>query len=241
MTRLHHLGPPLTLCLLTLSAPPHAWANDDVPHPFELTLGSYRYANDQGQDVNLRWKQGDTHAWIGHYQDGSFGKQARIGSDTSWPLNDLVSLQPSLQAATGGFMGGSLNVQVGHDTYGLAGWGRTNLKPYFNLNFDNNDAITLGAGHSFDNGQSWSLLMVRDDRLHTGQTNWHLTGHIPVADNRLSLDLLHKSGQGDSGPVRAWGYTVTWDFPRWSLRLARDPKQSFTADDALRLSVGMRF
>jgi hypothetical protein len=219
-----------------------AHAQDDKDaHPFKLTVGYYQYQGDQGKDVNLRWQHGDSHVWLGHYEDRGFGSQDRIGLDSSIDLNDTVSVQPSFQAATGGFVGGSLNAQIGHPWYGLVGFGRTNLKPYFNLNFDPNDAVTLGAGHVFDNGQNWSLFVVQDDRLHTGQTDWHLTARIPINADRLSLDLMRKSGEGDSGPVRAWSLSATWDFPSWFLRLARDPKQGFSAQDAWRLSGGVRF
>lgn len=209
--------------------------------PFKLTLGYYHYPDDTGKDVNLRWQHGDTHAWLGHYEDATFGAQARAGVDTAWQLNDLVSLQPSVQVATGGFVGGSLNAQVGREAYAIAGWGRTNLKPYANLNFDPNDAYTLGAGRALDNGQVWTFFMVRDDRTHTGQTHWHLTARLPVGRDRLSVDLLRKIGQGDDGQVRAWGLTVGWDFPTWFIRVARDPKQNFSAVDAWRLSTGVRF
>jgi hypothetical protein len=212
-------------------------------HPFKLTLGRYQYSGDQGTDVNLRWQHGDSHVWVGHYQDSGFGAQDRIGADGSFDLSEWLSVQPSLQAATRGFVGGSLDAQVGHAWYGLLGWGRTNLKPYFNLNFDPNDALTLGAGHLFDNGQNWSLFVVRDDRLHTGQTDWHLTARIPVDDgDRLSLDVMRKSGDSDAGHIReAWAVSATWDFPRWFMRLAHDPKQNFSAQDAWRVSGGVRF
>ncbi|MDE1997992.1 MAG: hypothetical protein KGI91_00790 [Burkholderiales bacterium] len=207
----------------------------------KLTVGDYQYQDDQGQDVNLRWQHGNSHVWLGHYHDGSFGSQDRIGADTSIDISDNVSLQPSVQAATGDFVGGSLNAQIGHQWYGLVGWGRTNLKPYFNLNFDPNDAVTLGAGHQFDNGQNWSCFVVHDDRLHTGQTDWHLTARIPIDGERLSLDLMRKTGESDVGYIRTWSLSVGWDFPSWFMRLARDPKQNFTGQDAWRVSGGVRF
>jgi len=241
-TDIHLLKPVTTACAaLTawiVTAP--VQASDDA-RPFKLTLGYYQYQDDQGQDVNVRWQRGGSHVWVGHYQDHSFGEQSRAGADTSIDVNNLVSVQPSLQVATSGFVGGSLNVQIGHAWYGLTGIGRTNLKPYFNLNFDPNDAVTLGGGHVFDNGQNWSLFVVRDNRLRTGQTDWHLTARIPVGDDRLSLDLMRKSGEGDTGYVRNWALSATWDFPRWFIRLARDPKQGFSAQDAWRLSGGIRF
>jgi hypothetical protein len=217
-----------------------ALASDDT-HPFKLTVGDYEYPEDRGRDINLRWQHDESHVWIGHYQDDRFGVQNRVGADTSTDLNDLISIQPSIQAATGDFVGGSVNTQVGHTWYGLAGIGRTNLKPYFNLNFDPNDAITLGGGHLFEDGQNWSLFMVRDDRLNTGQTDVHLSGRIPVSQDRLTVDLMRKSGNGDTGYIRTWGASVGWDFPRWFLRLARDNKQNFSADDAWRFSGGVRF
>lgn len=231
-------------CMAALAGAPMAMAESDEPgaaHPFKLTLGYYDYGQDQGKDINLRWSEGDTHAWIGHYEDHSFGAQDRMGVDTNWAANEWLSFQPSLQTANGGFWGGSLNAQAGHDTFVVLGWGRTNLKPYFNLNFDPNDAITLGVGHVFENGQSWGLSVIRDDRLHTGQMDRHLTGRIPFGQDRLSVDLMYKTGQGDAGWVKAWSYSLTWDFPRWFLRVARDPKQGFSSQDANRLSTGFRF
>jgi hypothetical protein len=233
------------LACVSLAQAAQAQDSVDTAHPdsldFKLTAGFYQFGDDHGKDLNLRWQHDDTHVWIGHYEDHSMGAQDRIGADSSLDLNELVSIQPSLQAATGGFVGGSLNTQIGHSWYGLAGWGRTNLKPYVNLNFDPNDAVTLGGGHLFDNGQNWMLFVVKDDRLHTGQTDWHLTARIPVADERLSLDLMHKNGQGDDGHVSAWSYSAGWDFPSWFVRLARDAKQNFSAYDAWRLSAGLRF
>lgn len=238
------------LCGLALAT---SWAqaqdaSPDTDKPFKLTLGHYAYRNTQdsprhdvGKDVNLRWSQGDTHAWMGHYEDRSFGHQDRVGADTSWSVAEGLALQPSVQAASGGFRGGSLNAVLGTQTFGIVGWGRTNLKPYANLNFDPNDAVTLGLGHVFDNGQTWSVTVIRDDRLHTGQTDRHLTGRIPIGEDRLTVDLMYKTGRGDSGQVKAWAPSLTWDFPRWFLRFARDPKQGFTAQDATRLSAGVRF
>jgi hypothetical protein len=224
------------------TAQAQAQQSDAEPaHPLKLTLGYYQYEHDQGKDVNLRWQHGDSHVWIGHYEDHGFGSQDRIGVDTGIDLNDTVSLQPSIQVATGDYVGGSLNAQIGHKLYGLVGWGRTNRKPYFNLNFDPNDAVTLGGGYQFDNGQNWALFVIHDDRLHTGQTDWHLTARIPMDADRLSLDLMRKSGDSEVGYIKAWGLSATWDFPSWFLRLARDPKQNFSADDAWRVSGGMRF
>ncbi len=133
-------------------------------------------------------------------------------------------------------------MQAGDPWYALLGWGRTNLRPYFNLNFDPNDAITAGAGWKGAGGRGVSLVVVADDRLRTGQKHWHLVGRWPAPGGlHVTLDLLRKTGEGDGGPVAAWGLAATLDFPRWFVRLARDPKQNFSAQDATRLSAGLRF
>ena len=137
-----------------------------------------------GRDFNLRWQRSDTHAWLGAYTDRVFGSQGRAGVDTSVDLGHSVQLQPSLQVATEGFLGGSLNVQAGESWFALAGIGRTNLKPYFNLNFDPNDALTFAAGHHTADGSVYTLFVVADDRLHTHQRDWHFNVRIPVSDMR---------------------------------------------------------
>lgn len=112
----------------------------DSPYDWKLTLGEYFYSNYAGSDVNLRWRASDTSVWIGAYADSAFGSQFRTGADTSLQVAKYLQLQPSVQLATRGFVGGSLNVQVGGAWYGLVGIGRTDARPYFNLNFDPNDA-----------------------------------------------------------------------------------------------------
>jgi len=221
-----------------------AWADDTDPlhtHSWKLTVGEYLYSGYSGSDINLRWRHQDTDVWVGLYKDQVQGAQSRTGIDTSVDITGLVQLQPSLQLASSGFVGGSLNLQVGDAWYAWGGIGRTNLKPYFNLNFDPNDAVTLGIGHRTAAGDLYSVFVVADDRLHTQQKDWHINARIHVSDMRVTLDVLRKTGMGDSGPVEGWGFSATWDFPRWFLRVARDPNQNFSTQDAWRLSVGARF
>jgi len=208
---------------------------------WKLTLGDYQYSGYSGQDLNLRWQHNDTHAWLGAYTDRSFGTQGRAGVDSSVDLGGCVELQPSLQVATRGFLGGSLNAQAGDSWFALAGIGRTNLKPYFNLNFDPNDALTFGAGHHSTDGTIYTLFVVADDRLHTHQRDWHFNVRIPVSDMRATLDILRKSGLSDAGYITAWGFSATWDWPAWFVRLARDPYQNFAAQSAWRFAGGVRF
>ena len=235
---------PLICVPLLIALPGAAFADAaSDERPFKLTIGEYRYTDGYGgEDVNLRWRRGDTNAWIAAYRDPVFGTQTRTGVDTSFSVGGSASLQPSLQLASGGFVGGSVNFQVGDPWFVLVGWGRTNLKPYFNLNFDPNDAITAAVGWHGENGRAVSLLVVADDRLHTGQRDWHLAARWPLAtDLHVALDLLRKTGEGDGGPVHGWGWSATLDFTAWFLRLAHDPKQNFSTQDATRFVAGVRF
>ena len=232
-----------------------ATAADDPPAAgeFKATLGRYRLTAPGGSatdadDLNLRWRGDNRTMWLGYYRDANFGHQWRVGWDASWSPGDQPGLPwqllPSLQAASGGFVGGSLGVQVGAPYYAQFGIGRTNLRPYANLNFDPNDALTLALGWQGDGGRQAALTLIADDRLHTGQKHWHLGGRWPVAEFsglRVSADLLHKTGLGDGGPVNAWGWTTGLDWPSVFVRVARDPKQNFSVYDAWRISGGLRF
>jgi hypothetical protein len=229
-----------------------ASADDQTSAPverrFKLSIGEYFYSDPggryTGEDINLRYRRDDTSLWIGQYHDRSFGNQTRAGTDTSWnPFKGVdLSIQPSLQVATRGFIGGSLNLQYGTPWFVVVGIGRTNLRPYQNLNFDPNDAVTAGIGHRSENGSTVSVTTIKDDRLHTGQRHTHASVQLALPrGHRLTLDLLRKSGMGDSGVVHAWGESVTYDFPSWFIRAVHDPKQSFGTADATRITVGLRF
>ena len=222
---------------------------------FKLTLGRYRMSGESsgfvGTDLNLRWRREGRNLWLGAYQDREFGRQFRAGYDDLWVLRDdsvlPVQLQPSMQVASGGFVGGSLTLQVGAPFYAQLGLGRTNLRPYANLNFDPNDAISAALGWQGAGGRQVQVLVIADDRLGTGQQHQHLTLRWPipagcVADPlRLTIDLLHKQGLGDTGPVNTWGWTLGLDGKLWFARLAHDPQQNFSARNAWRLSAGRRF
>ena len=208
---------------------------------WKLTAGAYNYSNYVGTDVNLRWREDDTSAWLGAYSDRVFGTQVRVGVDTSWSLAPYVQLQPSLQAASQGFIGGSITLQVGGEWYGLAGFGRTDSRPYFNLNFDPNDAVTVGAGHHAENGISYLLFVVADDRFHTGQRDWHANVQLPFGSSHATLDVLRKSGLTDIGPITGWGFSANWDWPRCFVRIAYDPYQNFSSQNAWRFVAGLRF
>ena len=210
---------------------------------FKLTPSVYnnRLAP-QATDLNLRGNLGPHALWIGQYRSSDFGEQTRMGYEytLSPAWGQLVY---SAQAADGGFAGGALTAQVGGEVYGIVGWGRTNLRPYYNLNFDPNDAITLGIGTQWGQHQI-TLTQIRDDRLHTGQQVTHLLWHWRLSDfQRLSADLADKRGRSDGdGPwLHGNSLSLTWDWRGHFVRLAVDQKVNFSDDTQKRLSLGWRF
>ena len=232
-----------------MAADPGA-ADASAAGEFKLTLGRYRLASDgtntNGNDLNLRWRRDGRTLWLGAYQDGVVARQWRVGYDDQFSLRDdaawPVQLLPSLQAASGGFVGGSLALQVGTPYFAQFGIGRTNLRPYANLNFDPNDALTVVLGWQGNGGRQVSVSVIADDRLGTGQQHHHLTLRWPLPNlPRLTADLLHKQGLGDGGPVNTWGWSLGLDGAVWFARLAHDPKQNFSTQDAWRVSGGRRF
>ncbi len=138
----------LLACAALASVP--AWADDgdatDAGVKYKLTPAWYDNSDgSDAWDVNLRADLGDQKVWLGQYQDEQNFRQTRAGYEYD-PDFGWVNLSLSAQAATRGFLGGSAQANVGGETYAIIGFGRTNLKPYYNLNFDPNDAITLGVG-----------------------------------------------------------------------------------------------
>ena len=86
------------------------------------------------------------------------------------------------------------------------------------------------------------VMMIRDNRENPDQRHVHFYYRTPVAQgDRLTVDVLCKKGIVEDTWIRRWGATVTYDWPRFFVRLARDPKTNFTPVDAWRVSVGTRF
>jgi hypothetical protein len=153
-------------------------------------------------------------------------------------------LQLSAQAATRGFLGGSAQANVGGDTYAIVGFGRTNLRPYYNLNFDPNDAVTFGIGSkSLVTDGELSLYRVQDDRLHTHQRITHALLKYHLSErSRLTVDASYKSGLADDNVfVHGYGLALEYDYARVFCKLARERAVNFTHVDQTRVSVGLRF
>ena len=210
--------------------------------PFKLTLGSYRFSETgMATDINLRRTDDFGDVWLGYYQSSRRDeRQARAGWDNTFDLGP-VRFTPSAQVASYGYLNGSVNLETGSTWFVGGGFGRTNLKPNWNLNFDPNDAWTVSAGWRGD-GESVSLLWVRDDRENPDQRHMHAVYRKSLpGGQRVTIDVLHKRGLVDGEPIRKTGATFTYDWPRFFVRLAWDPKVNFTAEDMWRVAIGTRF
>jgi hypothetical protein len=217
----------------------------DEPPPFKLTVGWYDYA-DAGKavDLNLRNTSDLGNTWVGFFRfPDQDVRQWRTGWDREF--GEAVRVKPSVQAASGGFLGGSVQAEVGDPYFAALGLGRTNLRTYYNLNFDPNDSYTVQAGYrDKESGRYFGAMMVRDNREHPDQRHFHFTGRQSLPNGqRITLDVLHKVGtvEEDGVKIHRWGFTATYDWPRFFVLAAYDPKSNFTRLDLWRLAVGARF
>ena len=216
-------------------------SKEKIAYKVTAMLLSTRNQRDAG-DLNVRANLDAHTAWVGYYHRPSEFQQLRAGYEYQWevPFGRIV---PSLQVATHGFLGGSVTAEIGHRNFALIGFGRTNLKPYYNLNFDPNDAITLGIGTRAIPKTQLTLFQVRDDRLGTGQKIVHAIARVKADERtRWTLDVFYKEGTSADGDdwIRATGVAVTYDFEPYFVRVAHDPHVNFTRDRMLRLSFGLR-
>lgn len=238
------MKPALLTLLCTLPCIAQAQAVDESHWSFKLTPSVYSNRDAaQATDLNLRGNLGPHALWVGQYRQSGFGEQTRTGYEyTASPGWGQVVY--SLQAAERGFFGGSVTSQIGHEVYAIAGWGRTNLRTYYNLNFDPNDAITLGVGGWWGPQHQISVLRIQYDRLHTGQRVTHLVWRYhPDSQHRLTVDVADKRGRVDADGLWLQGSSVslTWDWQGHFARAAVDRKVNFSDDTQTRLSVGWRF
>ena len=235
---------PFTLALLLVCLSPALAAEEAIEYKFTPTL--YLTTHETSAfDLNLRGQLEAHTAWVGFYRRADEFQQLRAGYEYALKL-PFGRLVPSLQVASRGFLGGSVNAEIGSERYfGLAGFGRTNLRPYYNLNFDPNDAITIGAGTRALPNATLTLYQIRDDRLGTGQRVTHLTARNTrrVDGTRWTVDLFRRQGREtpESEKVRGTGVAVGYDFDEYFARVAYDPHVNFSANNMLRLAFGVRF
>lgn len=218
-----------------------------APVAYKFTSGIYNFTGGglptgQGLDINLRASGSQGNFWVGWFRSPMLEvHQSRAGWDQTYTFGE-VRWMPSLQIASGGFVGGSFGVELGDSWFVGAGLGRTNLRDYVNLNFDPNDALMLSGGYRWGEKSSLTAQLVRDNRQHPDQQHIHLTYRIPVREgDRLTLDVLSKRGLVDGERIARVGFSAGYDWPQYFVKLAWDPQTNFTAQDMVRLSFGARF
>ena len=222
---------------------PAAQAAVQVDKPAnKLTLGGYHFA-DTGNagDINLRHSNDYGDTWLGYYHSSARDEhQGRAGWNNTFDVG-VLRFTPAAQIASRGYVTGSVAVETGETWFIGAGFGRTNLRPNWNLNFDPNDSWMLSGGWRGD-GQSLALQWIRDNRENPDQRHMHVVYRTTLSNGeRATLDILHKRGLVDGESIRKTGASFTFDWPRYFVRLAYDPKVNFTTEDMWRLSVGTRF
>jgi hypothetical protein len=225
----------------------NAFAQDAAPEQnwsYKLTPSFYATQNQKNAtDVNLRGNLGNHTTWIGQYNRGNEYQQTRWGYEynVNFPWGQMV---PSLQLASKGFIGTSLNFQIGGPTYLITGLGRTNLKDYYNLTFDPNDSYVIGVGTKIIKNHTFNLFSVRDNRLNTGQIVTHGAWRWQIDDKqRLVIDVSHKSGRltETSAEIKGNGISVNYDYGNLFVKWAKEQKVNFTDNDQQRVSAGLRF
>ncbi|MCX7186612.1 MAG: hypothetical protein NTW57_05080 [Methylophilales bacterium] len=226
--------------LIALADAPVA-SNDSIA--FKFTPSYYFSSNgNNATDLNFRASRDGHTAWLGEYIDKSGYQQTRLGYEYKFN-GDILRPTLSAQLASGGFVGGSLTSEVGGEYYAILGLGRTNLKDYYNLNFDPNDAITFGVGTRAFNNTELSLQQVRDDRLGTEQQITHLVWRYkPTATERISIDGAYKSGFGsNNNNVHGCSLSLDYDYHQYFSKIAYDQYANFTSAKLTRFSLGVRF
>ena len=210
---------------------------------YKFTPSYYQASNgNNALDINLRANVDKHTIWLGEYRDHVGYQQSRAGYEYKLDLGFTRSVL-SAQAASGGFLGGSITTEIGGDTFAIVGFARTNLHDYYNLNFDPNDAITIGVGTRALPDTELSLFQVRDDRLGTGQQISHLLWRYKTADEqRLSIDTSYKTGlDSDYLKVHGYGLTLDYDYHQYFAKIGYDQYSNFSSNTLTRLSLGMRF
>jgi hypothetical protein len=214
-----------------------------APAPNKLTLAYYDFSSHAtGFDINLRHTFSTSTAWIGAYREDTGFNQVRVGYEYDYH-RDWLTLVPSVLAATRGFLGASIYAEMGRPFFAIAGSGRTNLRPYWNLGFDPNDYIQFGAGYRDHAGNTMLIYAIRDNRLDTGQTNTHLYFRRYLPDDwRVTVDVVREHGLGDNDlVVRGWATSVDVDWRRWFVRIALDPNVNYRPVRQVRVATGVRF
>jgi hypothetical protein len=121
---------------------------------------------------------------------------------------------------------------------GALNWGSVNLSPALQ-----SDARFSGAGLSLQAGRNWFGLVG----IGRSAEVEHGPGYTP--GQQLSLSGGYRWGDGQSLSLRLTagrgtdrlGLAVSYDWPRYFVRLSYDSKVNLIPQDSIRFSAGMRF
>ncbi|MDB6063274.1 MAG: hypothetical protein JWM78_3377 [Verrucomicrobiaceae bacterium] len=197
---------------------------------FKLLSSFYQVSDgNHANDINLRAKTDNQTGWVGIYRDHNGFQQERVGYENTQAFDHFhVTLSPEL--ASGGYIGGSIETEWGDDTYLIAGWSRTNLKPFYNLNFDPGDALTLGIGSKAFARTELSLYHIWDDRLGTEQQVTHAVARYEISpDQHCAVDMAYKRGFSDTGKfVEGYSMMLSYDYDSYFVRIGRDQYVNFS-------------
>lgn len=239
----------LAILLLGGNANP-ALAIEKMDSTIDWKLSIAQYSDSiagRATDANLRGSNGSTTFWLGYYNTMGAGdsfRQARMGIEQTIAAGH-GRIVPSLQIAGGGFVNYSLTLEAGDSMIKpILGVSRTNEKRFFNINFDPNDCVQLGAAVELPDGKRLLGYAVRDNRINVAQQVVHFVYREPLQSrSRLIFDVFHRSGPTDDPRylISAWGFSLTSELAPYSIRLVYDPKVNFTSGNMWRFTAAYRF
>jgi hypothetical protein len=227
---------------------PNSVANEGQKFAWKASIANY-ISSDQTDavDLNLRANTDTTSFWIGDYKSSGGFEQVRTGFEQQTQLR-IGRLISSLQFATKGFAGGSVtwDLRQGQNEIfaPMIGWGRTNLKPYYNINFDPNDSVLYGGTVSLKSQGMLTLFQVKDDRLNTNQTVTHVVYRNDFGSfMRWTVDLFRRKGAESQGSdeFNGSGLSVGFDAYSYGMKIVNDRKSNFTNVNMTRVVGSVRF
>ena len=139
-------------------------------------------------------------------------------------------------------MAGGLYELAGTNWYGGLGFEQRNAIGTPMLALQARDVPALSGGYRWDERHSLSLQLVPGGRRERQPQEVHLVYRAAMGRDQISVDLLSSTALLPTGrPAQRLGLAVSYDWPRYFVRLAYDSKADFTPQDRLRLSAGVRF
>jgi hypothetical protein len=208
----------------------------------KATVSGYFLPGDQELDLNVRHRFADLVTWVGLFVDRHGKGQGRVGAEYDFSKGPLLVI-PTLNLGSNELAAGSVYFEAGKRFYGIGGYAVTNGKPFYNLSFDPNDSVELGAGWHVSSYDRLAAFTIFDVRFHTGQQDTHvLWRHKLDPREGITVDALYKSGRGDAGQhIEGLGLALYYDRARFFVKAAWDPHVNFSPVDMLRVGAGIKF